>query len=140
MTIIYKIPKDSKRIKLFGREFIENNINNCKIIIEQEFKEYIDINDEKLEIKIKEIKTITNMSYMFDGCNSLLSLLDNSRWDTKNVSDMSYMFKVCSSLSSLTDISKFDTQNVTNMSGMFEIIIHHHYQIFLNGILKILLI
>ena len=32
---------------------------------------------------------------------------------------MSSMFSNCESLSSLPDISKWDTKNVTNMSGMF---------------------
>ena len=32
---------------------------------------------------------------------------------------MSSMFNFCNSLKSLPDISKWDTKNVTNMSGMF---------------------
>ena len=123
MTIIYKIPLYEKRIKIFGREFIENNINNCKIIIEKEIKEYIyinnDYNKDKLEIKLKEIKTITNMSHMFDGCESLLSLPDIFKWDTKNVTDMSHMFNGCKSLSTIPDIFNWDTKNVNNMSYMF---------------------
>ena len=78
---------------------------------------------EKLEIKLKEIKTITNMSYLFGGdglfeksCDKLISLPDISKWDTQNVKDMSYMFSDCKSLISLPDISKWDTQNVINMS------------------------
>ena len=71
--------EDKYEIKLFGKKFIENNKNNCKIIIdnkEQDLIEYLKINkNEKiLKIKLKEIKTITNMSYMFDECNSLTSL------------------------------------------------------------------
>ena len=79
---------------------------------------------EKLEINLKEIKTITNMSYMFcdgwlKGCDKLISLPDISEWDTKDVTDMSNMFYDCKSLSSLPDISNWDTKNVTNMSDMF---------------------
>ena len=33
MIIIYKI-EGKREIKLFGQEFIKNNKNNCKIIIE----------------------------------------------------------------------------------------------------------
>ena len=93
MIIIYKIndennedsednqDEDKYEIKLFGEKFIKNNKNNCKIIIENkehDLIEYLKINkNEKiLKIKLKEIKTITNMSYMFDGCNSLTSLPD----------------------------------------------------------------
>ena len=59
------------------------------------------------------------MSHMFYKCNSLISLPDISKWNTKNVTDMSDMFYNCTSLESLPDISKWDTQNVTNMSNMF---------------------
>ena len=132
MTIIYNI-KNKNEIKLFGREFIKNNKNNCKIIIEnkeQDIIEYLVINEkiknkEKLEIKLKEIKTITNMSHMFgddknDGCDELLSLPDIDKWDMKNVTNMSYIFSFCKSLSSLPDISKWNISNVKDMSGMFK--------------------
>ena len=132
ITIIYKI-KGERRIKLFGKKFIENNKNNCQIKIEnkvQEITEYLNINEEmrkkkQLEIKLKEIKTITNMSYMFGGemlnyCKSLLSIPDFSKWDTINVTNMSCMFQYCFSLLSLPDISKWDTHNVTNMSCIFD--------------------
>ena len=49
---------------------------------------------------------VTNMKSMFDGCKSLLSLPDISKWETQNVINMSYMFQSCESLSSLPDISK----------------------------------
>ena len=32
---------------------------------------------------------------MFYGCSSLNNLPDISKWDTKNVTDMSYMFSGC---------------------------------------------
>ena len=62
---------------------------------------------------------VTNVSYMFFGCKSLISLPDISKWNTENISDMSYMFFGCNSLISLPDISKWNTENVTNMDRMF---------------------
>ena len=35
------------------------------------------------------------MSYMFDGCDSLYSLPDISKWNTSNANNMSYMFSGC---------------------------------------------
>ena len=69
MIIIYKIENKS-RIKIFGNKFIKNNKNNCKIIIEnkeQDISEYLNVkqNLKYLKIKLKEIKIITNMSYIF---------------------------------------------------------------------------
>jgi len=62
---------------------------------------------------------ITDMSYMFYECSSLLSLPDISKWNTNKVTNISFMFSICSSLLSLPDISKWNTNNVTNMSDMF---------------------
>ena len=115
MTIIYNINNQNK-IKIFGEDFMKNNKKNCYLIInniKQELNDYIEIKNKeqkKLEIKLFEINTITNMGGMFKGCSSLSSLPDISNWDTKNVTNMSYMFRECSSLSSLPDISKWDTK------------------------------
>ena len=125
MTIIYKISKYDYQIRIFGFKFVENNKNNCKIIIEgkeEELKEYLDINENlknNLEIKLKEIQPITDMSYMFYYCNNLISLPDISEWDTKNVTNISFMFDNCNNLSSLSDISKWNTKNISNMRCMF---------------------
>ena len=63
-----------------------------------------------------DTKNVTNMNYLFYGCSSLISLPDISKWDTKNVTNMYYMFYGCSSLISLPDISKWNVNNVTNMN------------------------
>ena len=129
IIIRYKIDniKHLKDIRIFGGEFVKNNKNICKIIIngnEFELCKTIDININQLEnnifeLKLKGIKNVTNMSYIFSKCNSLSSSSDISKWNTENVNNMSYMFFYCDRLNTLPDISKFNTQNVTNMSYMF---------------------
>jgi len=78
MIIRYKINKNEKEIRIFNNNFINNNKNKCKIIYED--KEYeikekwnIDhnIKNEILEIKLKGINNIIDMSYMFAGCPNL---------------------------------------------------------------------
>ena len=71
----------------------------------------------ELDINFLNTSNITNMSYMFNGCNNLTSL-DLSNWDTSNVTDIRQMFAYCSKLTSL-DLSNFDTSNVKDMSSMF---------------------
>ena len=63
-------------------------------------------------------ENVTNMSRMFQGCESLTAL-DLSGFNTGNVTDMNYMFSNCSSLTTL-DLSNFITGNVTDMNNMFE--------------------
>jgi len=129
ISIVYNINKkneeDEENIRIFGHEFVENNENKCKMIIDN--KEYkitekyniTNYNNNKLEIKLKGVNNVTNMGGMFSECKSLSSLPDISKWNTNNVTNMSVMFIECKSLSSLPDISKWNTLNVTNMSSMF---------------------
>ena len=126
ITILYNIKKwqrNEGKIKIFGENFVKNNKNKCKIIIngrEYELEEEFIIKNEKtIEIKLIGISKITNTSYMFSGCSSLSNLPDISKWNTDNVIDMSYMFSGCSLLSFFPDISKWDTNNVTKMQAIF---------------------
>ena len=131
MTINYSIG-DYNYIRIFSKKFVKNNKKNCKIIIngekESELCEYIDKDLLKsktniLEIKLREIKSITDMSYMFLECRRLLFIPDISNWDTSKVTDMSYMFGSCLSLSSLPEKLNWNTSNVKSMKGMFELCI-----------------
>ena len=60
------------------------------------------------------------MYNMFNGCSSLSSLHDISKWNTNNVISMYYMLYGCSSLSSLPDISKWNTNNIRDLGHIFD--------------------
>ncbi len=64
-----------------------------------------------------DTSNVTDMSGMFEYCNSLVSL-NLSGFDTQNVGYMTEMFRYCSSLKAL-DLNSFDTANVMDMDGMF---------------------
>ena len=158
ITIQYKVEeiedKDTIDIRIFGEDFVLNNKKICIIVING--KQIVlttsinakrkQINNGIFEIKLRGLKYVTDMSGMFAGCRSLISLPDISKlntekitnmrgmfyecrslsslpdisnWNTQNVTDMSFMFSECKSLSSLPDISNWNTQNVTDMSFMF---------------------
>ena len=127
MTIKYRI-NNEKKIKIFGDNFVDNNKNNCLIIIDDKQRdicsEYeINENEKKtkdtFEIKLIEINIINNISHIFDECSLLLSLPDISEWDTSYIKDMSYMFFGCSSLNDISDISKWNISNVENLNCIF---------------------
>ena len=81
INIIYKVNKDDNEIKIFDSNFVERNMNKCKIIYEgkeEELKEKMIIKSSwfskkinKLEIKLKGILNITDISDMFSCCSSL---------------------------------------------------------------------
>ena len=125
INIIYKINNNVDKIKIFGYYFVENNKKNCKIIYEgkeYELTEEFNVrkcNKNTLDIKLKGIKNIHNMSYIFHNCKSLLSVPNISNWNTNNVTNMRSLFLGCSSLLSLPDISKWDLSNTTNISCLF---------------------
>ena len=110
---------------------IETGKSSNKIIKLQkniEDKDNIEINcegpeirmkiEEILEIRLKQIKTVKDISYMFSGCATLESI-EFSNLDTNNIVNMASLFNECSILNSLPDISKWNTNNVTNISDMF---------------------
>jgi len=108
------------------------------------YHEYL--NKGKLDIKLLiDTKNIYDISYMFSGCLSLISLPDISnmnlnniinirgfffcsslsytddisKWKTRNIQDLCGIFQEYSSLRSIPDISRWNTQNVTNMNSLF---------------------
>ena len=72
---------------------------------------------EIIGIEYLNTEDVSDMSKMFSGCFSLISI-DLSNFNTKKVTDMSEMFYCCEALTSL-DVSSFNTENVTSMYGMF---------------------
>ena len=129
ITMIYKVKENESKIKIFDSTFVKNNKKWCKLFYED--KEYnlstnfnvkglnLNIYDSNLELKLKNIKKITNMSHMFSNCSSLISLPDINKWETSKITNMNYLFFGCSSLLSLPDISSWDTSNVIDMQWMF---------------------
>ena len=60
---------------------------------------------------------VTNMEKMFAYCTALASLnVDN--WDTNNIVNMTEMFYSCNNLTAL-NLSSFNTSKVTNMANLF---------------------
>ena len=125
ILIQYKINKE-KKVRIFGSKFVENNKNNCVIILndnkELELREFLEneniiVNKNNiLEIKLKEKEKIIDASYMFNSCSNIYNI---SNWDTISITNMNNMFSGCSSLKYLPDISNWNTENVTDMSYMF---------------------
>ena len=109
----------SKKIRIFGKEFVNNNIHKCKIIYydkennkeeESDLKEYFNEvnpdynNKDSIIFKLKGVNNITDMSHIFDECNMILKLPDISEIKTSKITNMSYMYNNCESLEELPDI------------------------------------
>ena len=134
IEIIYEFPNDyNTKLTIFGQTFVMNNKYKCLIIYKNQFCElktslddipiasdYRYTNPKKtVSIKLKGINNITNMSEMFYGCGTLLSLPDISKWNTENITSMKGIFFRCELLASLPDISKWNLYKVNDISNMF---------------------
>ena len=98
------------------------------IVFDESFKKYAPTSLRNFFKNCKALETISNlenlnttkvtdMSYMFNGCNNLSSL-DLSYFNTTNVTNMKHMFEGCKALTSL-DLTNFNTEKVTDMACMF---------------------
>ena len=98
------------------------------VVFDKSFKTYAptslinffaDLNSLQTITDLEYLNTanVTNMSYMFYGCENLSSL-DVTKFNTANVTKMQSMFESCSGLTSL-DLTNFNTANVTDMDRMF---------------------
>ena len=111
--------------KELNKKIFEDNtelyINEKKVKFNYKYKDRENKeNKENKEIKVKfKFKNIlTDMSYMFYCCFSLVSI-DLSLFNTNKVTNMSNLFCGCSSLKSI-NLSSFNTDNVTNMKMVFK--------------------
>ena len=93
IKIIYRVTEEKLReIKIFGKNFVINNKNNCKIRynkkefqLAEKFKSEIYLKTGKFEIFLIGINKIVDAGYMFSGCSLLISLPDISIWITSEV-------------------------------------------------------
>ena len=116
------------REKLFGERFVKNNKNKCKMIInekEYEIWSYLPnyhkyLNEGELKIKLIGIENISDFSYMFSGCLSLISLPNLSKVNLKNITNIRGIFFYCISLSYIDDISEWDIKNIQDLCGIFQ--------------------
>ena len=120
----YGIKDNDSKIKIFGKDFVENNKENCFLLKNStiyDIEEYYSLNKEKNNLQIKVImsENMESMKGMFSDCLSFLSFPSISEWNTINIKEMSGIFNNCTQLDTLPDISKWNTKNVSDMSYMF---------------------
>ena len=139
INLIYEFEEENiqnNSIELFGEIFVNNNYENCFLIINEKIMKlsrYINLSDIFdnynlitnwpiiLDIKliIKKCKLTIDLSFMFYGISTISSKTIFKNINNIKIIKMSYMFYNCSSLKQLPDISEINTSNVTDMSYMF---------------------
>ena len=122
------IDDSDTQIDIFGKKFISNNLNKCKIIFnDNEYdlsynfyaSDLSSLYSGELTIILKGINNIINMSSMFENCRYIRSLSGLNKINTSRVINMKNMFSGCSELIGLPNMNKWDTSNVISMEEMF---------------------
>ena len=115
IKVIYQPIKNENKLRILSQYFINKNKDKCEVVYhnkKHELKEcvediHIDCNDNDLiKFKLIFIHNIIDMSFMFYGCYSLISLSIVLNWNKFKVSGIRHMFNGCMLLKYLPDISK----------------------------------
>ena len=96
---------DLKCGKLDGVTSLNSAFSNFNVLVNVDFGE-------------TDLSNVTNVSYMFAGCDKLKSVNFGSNKNIENVIFFNSMFANCSSLESV-DLSMLDMKNATEINGMF---------------------
>ena len=116
--------KPGKEIKIFSKEFVENNKNNCYLIVKDEIEDISEyykckkkFMSEPIKINLISLNPLTDMKNMFCECDSL-KFFKSYNFDTSEVTNMNNMFNGCVYLSSIKGI--LNTKKVEKMNNMFK--------------------
>jgi len=126
-TCILQYIMEKTKIRLFGKKFCDNNKNKCNLIINNKETELCEFYEDQnsfpntliLNIQLEINEKLTDISFMFSDCSSLLNIIGISYWNTSTITKMNNIFSGCCNLLNLPDISNWDVSNVIDMSNMF---------------------
>ena len=137
ILLSYMVPKQAEIpfIKIFGEEFVKNNKDKCKLLlidteeeneINHELCAFLDLDviDEvshgksSLWICLIPNEDLTDLSFMFDKCATLISVEGLNSINTEKVTSMKSMFNLCVMLQEV-NVSKMNTAELTDVSQMF---------------------
>ena len=111
---------------LFGKKFVENNIDKAYLKIEGEYLELIEGYSFKSNEKIITITLIIgneiskiDLTEMFSNCINLISINGLSQWKKTKMINLNKMFYNCTSLLYIPDFKDWDISEVYDTYLMF---------------------
>ena len=122
--------KIGDEIQIFGDDFVENNRDKFKLIINNEYsdlKSTTIIKDKYLEIIlvqksktiIQDFNNVENINFMFNGCTEIKKLDLTLFGSFENVINMDSVFSECNNLIEIKGIELWNTVKVKIMASMF---------------------
>ena len=153
-VMIYKIEKDKDILKILDDEFVKNNKNRGKLIINNkkyQIKDFYEIKNKLIDfVKIGIIlnKNLYNFSFMFKDCKSLIKFyydedsenienLFNNNFGTseenKSLGDYEIKFKEDSESSLYKGLKNFTNSNISSTKNSDEVILDKDTVIYFNN-------
>ena len=126
LTFVYKVKSEYNYVKIFNEEFVKNNKDKCKLIVnnfEIELQSQLDINKyyskppEKIIIKLKNVNSIKSMKNAFRDTD-LITAPDLSKFNTSKIESFEGTFRNCHRLENLPQLD-WDVRNVKSTRDMF---------------------
>ena len=124
INLVYNIPNNENKVKIFNSFFVNQNKDLCKIIYENkeyDLTEYFyceNIKNNLLKFTLKGINNVSSLDNMFEDCSELSEQSDFSNWDTTFVTSMERLFHCCE-FEKLPDISNWNTSSVLLLDFLF---------------------
>ena len=120
----FKYKNEEKKITILGLQFVKNNNQKCKLVLNNKrsvLVEYIEeeVINKEFTIKLIILDDLVNLSSMFYEIKDLLKIKDMKFIKSNKLKEINYLFYCCSSLESLPDISIWNTENIINMKYLF---------------------
>ena len=106
---------------LFGTNFVKNNKDNIKLIIngiESNLIEKYELKESMNNVQLIINKPLTNLEDMFFNAKSLKNIEELKYLNTEKVNNFSYIFYGCSSLKDIKPIRNWNVSNGINFSYM----------------------
>ena len=120
INLIYEIDYKGS-VEIFGNDFVKNNKNNIKLIIngvKSEITEYYELRKGKNNIELIIKNKLTSLEDMFGECSSIKNIEELKYLDTTEVNNFSRMFYECSS-PDIKGLENLNVSNGNNFSQMF---------------------
>jgi len=118
IEVIIEIDEINK-VKLINNNEDINIFKNKEEIYLNEDNTIFFENKGKYNITIIFNNNLTECSYLFDSCNTIISI-DLSNFETSKINNFESMFNKCCKLKEIKGIENFKTNNAINMSKMFQ--------------------
>ena len=123
INLIYeKRKKNLKSNNIFGENFVNNNKDNIKLIINGQESPLVENYELKEGINIIQmiiLNKLINLECMFKECVSLTNIDELKFLDTREIENFSFLFYECKSLKNLNALENWDVSNGNNFKCMF---------------------